>query len=352
MKIGIFTCRPVNPLHPRLEAFANYFKSKNIQYEFIPPVKHPVFSRINWLSLFFFDNLSVLRNRKKPSEYDLILVNDLKYLPIARFAKRFSKTVIYDTIDHNVSLRAYSLGKKIPLPGFMKKGIIKYFTRKERKLAADFCDTVIVNSEALKEYFNNRAETLYYYSPFESLPEKNKISNPPALIYLGEFSAEKGAGEVLEIREKMNIELFIYGTVYSDQFRNKLNHPMIHFTGKIAQEELALRLSDHLKKYFLIGFSLIRPAHLSYEIQEANKDIDYLALGIPIIGNHRLPTGEKINSGCGIFSDDASGLIKLISDPDFRIQLSSNCREYYNARYAKRSFTVTIDNIFSKYLQL
>lgn len=347
MKIGIFTLRSLSPMHPRLAAFIEYFKYKNISYDLIPPRKHILFSRLNWCSLFFFDNYSVFKNRKKIIDYDLILINDLKYLPIARYAKKQNKFVIYDTIDNNVFLRAYGLQKKIPLARLFMKNIISFFSKKEINYAMHFCDRIIVNSKALQEYFAKKADLINYYSPFENIGTVNDCKKQPALLYLGEFSDEKGAEEILRLRERLQIELFIYGTVSSVTLRNAiLKCPQIKHSGKIDYALLTLQISGIFKKYFLLGTSFIKPVHQSYATQEANKDIDYLALGIPLIGNHRKPTEEKILAGCGIFVENEKDMKRLLGDENFRNLLSGNGKDYYFRNYSKEIFRKRLDKIF------
>jgi hypothetical protein len=352
MNIGIFTPRALAPMHPRLAAFTEYFKEKNISYDLIPAQEHFLYSRLNWISLFFFDNYSVLKNRRKVSDYDLILINDLKYLPIARYGKQWNKSVVYETIDNNVSLRAYGLRKKIPLTGFFMNKIIAHYSAKEIKYAMDCCERIIVNSKALLEYFAEKADLLYYYSPFESTGIANDCRKKPALLYLGEFSWEKGAEEILRLREKLEIELFIYGTVSSGTLRTAiLNSQYIKHSDRIDHTRLIVQIKELFDKYFLLGTSFINPVHQSYATQEANKDIDYLALGIPIIGNHRKPTEEKIISGCGVFPENENDLKRLLFDENFRNMLSGNCKDYYFRYYSKKIFRQGLDKIFGNYVK-
>ena len=77
--------------------------------------------------------------------------------------------------------------------------------------------------------------------------------------------------------------------------------------------------------------------------QEANKDIDYLALGIPIIGNHRFPTEEKIYAGCGVFIENESDIKRLISSESMREEISVKCRDYYLTHYSFERFTNGLD---------
>jgi len=347
MKIGIFTGRTISPLHPRIESIIGYLKREGISFEIIPPLKRSFFSRINWFSLWFFDNHSIRSHRKKIKLYDVVFIQDLKYLPLAKAAKRNNKFVIYETLDNNVALRLYDLKKKLPVLKPFSNCINKFFTSYEKKYASKYCDKVIVNSKALREYFENKAELIYYCSSFEILKECNNEQKLPALIYLGEFSVEKGADDVLRISTQFQIPLFIFGTIRSNNHKIAINsNSLVKHTDRISHKELTLQLENLLRNYFLIGTSFIKPVHFSYATQEANKDIDYLSMGIPIIGNHRLPTEEKILAGCGVFLEDNIKIEQLISDQKFRSVLSKRCKEYYNTYYSISEFETKIDNAF------
>jgi glycosyltransferase involved in cell wall biosynthesis len=346
MKIGIFTSRSTTPMHPRLEAFTEYFRMRGIDYDIIPLHNHFFFSRLNWLYLHFFDFWSVLRNMRKLRFYDIIFIQDLKYLPLARFAKLKKKKVIYEALDNNVYLREYNLEKRFPVFSHFRESIIRSYIRREKNLALRYCDIIIVNSKALKEYFNNMAHILFYYSSFESIDIVNNGNNIPALLYLGTFSHEKGAGELIELQKKLDLDLFIYGTVSDHDLQKEVDgSKKIHHTERISHDKLWDELKNLLLKYFLFGASLINPVNYSYATQEANKDIDYLSLGIPLIGNHRKPTEEKILSGCGVFIEKEDDLQNLLSDENFRTTLSNSCRKYYFMNYSKEKFLKGLERI-------
>jgi glycosyltransferase involved in cell wall biosynthesis len=282
--------------------------------------------------------------------YDLIFINDLRYLPLSKYAHQLNKTVIYDTIDHNVFLRFYQLEQKIKLVRPFKFPITSLFKSLEKKYAKKYCDEVLVNSDSLYQYFDQKATTLFYSSPFESLSMKNDSTKPSALLYLGIFSREKGAVEIIELQKRTNAQLFIFGDVSEAGLLDAIkNNSSITYTPKVSIETLTIKLQELLNKFYLLGFSLIQPAHYSYEVQEANKDIDYLALGIPLIGNQRLPTKEKIEAGCGIYFND-SELGKKMNDPSIRKSMSENCIQYYKSRYASNHFNSKLDAVLSKYL--
>ncbi len=350
MKIGIFTGRVLEPLHPRIVSYLEYFDNKGLTCEIVPPVKNSILSRINWLSLHFFDTYSILINRKRLRLYDLIIIQDLKYLPLARFAKKYNKVVIYETLDNNVSLRGYQLLRKLPFLKLFEKSIIRSFTKKEKNLAFNYCDSIIVNSKALVKYFDNQARLIYYCSSFEKVGLTNNPGLTPALLYLGEFSSEKGAEDVLDLQKRLGIELYIFGTIRKKSLSEAiLMNSMIHHENRLSHKDLESKFKDLFKQYFFIGTSFIKSIHFSYATQEANKEIDYLAMGVPIVGNHRQPTEEKIIAGCGVFSENEAEIEKLISGKDYREKLSLACVNYYRENYSDTIFNLAIDKVFAQY---
>ena len=102
--------------------------------------------------------------------------------------------------------------------------------------------------------------------------------------------------------------------------------------------ELESKLLELSHKYKFIGFSLTQEVNISNATQEINKDIDYLAMGIPLIANHRKPTKEKIEAGCGVFIEDSLNIEKLLNSREFYQEISDNCIEYYNQNYAQNIF--------------
>lgn len=351
MNIGIFTGRIIDPLHPRIVSYFDFFEKRGLTCQLVPQAKNRILSRINWFSLHFFDLYSVYCHRKKLAFFDVVIIQDLKYLPLARYARKKNKRVIYETLDNNVSLRAYQLCKKLPFLKPLEKSITAYFTRKERCYAFGFCDKIIVNSKALVQYFDDRADLIFYSSSFETIGIKNNVKLNPALLYLGEFSYDKGAAEMMELRNKLGINLFIFGTIQGNSLSEAISgNNMIHHVNRLSHGELSPRIEDLLKIYFLIGTSLIKPVHFSYATQEANKEIDYLAMGIPIIGNHRKPTEEKIIAGCGIFIEDDKGCADVISNEGFRNKLTINCKNYYSMYYSYNHFNKAMSDAFSSFI--
>jgi hypothetical protein len=352
MKVGFFTPRSIRPLHPRLVSFENYFKRKGIEVEFINASNYEpnLTSRISWIYLWFFDLYAIRQCKSRVKDFDIIFINDLKYLPLAKYARNLNKVVLYDTIDHNVYLRFYQLEQKIKVIRLFKSLIVSIFKRMERHFAFRYCDEILVNSSSLQHYFDNKAHILFYSSPFEKMHEINAPTKPVALLYLGIFSPEKGAREIILLQKKLNLPLFIYGDVSEPVLLHEIKDlKQINHTRRLSVTDLEQALKKLLSNYYLVGFSLIKPAHYSYEVQEANKDIDYLALGIPLIGNDRLPTKEKIEAGCGLFVDD-NQLAEKLSDLKIKEALTKICKVYYQKHYAAHLFEDQMENIMKRYI--
>ncbi len=350
MKIGIFTFCSTNPMHPRTLALETVLKENGHHVEIfnfsenIPDHK----KKINRLVFWYFDLYAVNLAKSKLKDFDTIIVQDMKYLPLVKHAKQLGKQVIYDTLDNNVELHYYRLSQKSPILRSLlfTKPLFAFI---EKRMASKYTNSTIVNSKALRQYFNNKADVIYYSSPFENIGTENNHSFPPAILYLGAFTKEKGAHEILEISAKQQIPLHIFGDVHDTEIKSKIDRSQqIFHTKRISPKELESKLEALMKKYFLIGTSLIKPVHKSYATQEANKDIDYLAMGIPLIGNHRLPTEEKILEGCGVFHNDNIQIEKLIKDKEYSKQVSLRCKLYYSQNYSTAIFTEKLTKIIGQ----
>jgi len=340
--ILILTPYSFNPLHPRLEYIEKYLTKNGYKVKkYNLRCENRVINKLNWLSLTFFQVPSFFKSFKYIWQYrnetKIIYIQDLQYLPISIMAKLFGKKVIYDTLDNNVELNFYHLSNRFET--FQKFSFLKkVLTFLEKFLSKYFCSRIIVNSKALVEYFKpNKAELIYYTSPFENR-FNNKIHKERAFLYLGAFSKDKGANEILDFIKEYNYKLYIYGDTSSEILEKILNTDNIIYKERISSIDLLGELKKLFDNHSLIGFSLIKDVHYSYATQEANKDIDYLAMGIPLIGNRRVPTKEKIDKGCGVFIDDKKSINQLLKDDLYYQTLSKNSIDYYNRFYAQDIF--------------
>lgn len=348
MKAGIFTPYSLDPIHPRTEMYLSFFKEAGMEASVeqvnLQPAGFLSLLSKAFLNVFDFQAVDQLRGAVK--KYDCLLIQDLRYLPLAVTGRRQGKLTVYETLDNSVFIRVHNQKRNVFYP--VIKLLTPMFCMAERWLARSFTDHVIVNSSALVSHFRNRAQLIYYASPFESASIVNNFSKKPVLLYLGAVSADKGIHEVLSLTSAYGIRTFIFGDCADEKIAETLeSNELITWKKRMNSEMLKQELKKITEEFFLIGLSLIKPVHYSYATQEANKEIDYLSMGIPFIGNHRLTTKEKIVAGCGVFIDDHDAVSNLINNPDDRKKKSADCRNYYNRYFSVEQFKVKLKSIFS-----
>jgi glycosyltransferase involved in cell wall biosynthesis len=340
--ILILTPYSFNPLHPRLEYIENYLtKNGHRVKKYNLKCENRVINKLNWLSLTFFQVPSFFKSIyylwKHRREAKIVYLQDLQYLHISILAKAFGYKVVYDTLDNNVELNFYHLSNRFKF--FKKLSFIKrVISFLEKQISNYMCDEIIVNSKALVEYFEpNRVNLIYYTSPFEKRFEFS-MREEVAFLYLGAFSKDKGAYDILDFMNNRESKLYIFGDTSKDILKKIEKSKNIIYKARVSSSILEKELETLFAKYYFIGFSLIKEVHYSYATQEANKDIDYLTMGIPLIGNYRVPTKEKIDAGCGVFIDDSENIERLLSDKKFYKTVSSNSLNYYGQNYSQNIF--------------
>jgi len=217
----------------------------------------------------------------------------------------------------------------------------------ERKLINSYVDQLIVNSDALKQYFGGNTIVNYYSSPFENIEAQNIADRPIALLYLGHFSLEKGGVEMLDFQQKYDLDFYIFGGIDNAELKERIEKSKkIKHIERIPAEQLIQKLRLVLNNYYLFGFSIIHDANESYAVQNANKDIDYLSLGIPLIGNHRKTTEEIIMSGCGVFIEDAKSIKSFdITEKQKYVDLA---KAYYDNKFSNKQFKLNLAKAFEK----
>jgi hypothetical protein len=301
------------------------------------------------ITLGYFDIIGCAKIRKQVIQDEIVIIQGLMYLPFSKFCKKNNIPVIYETLDNNVHLFYYYLCKKYKILKRFRF-IIRHFEQQEKKYVQRYVNKTIVNSEALLSYFDNRAELIYYASPLEEI-SNNLYNGNIALLYLGSFEKMKGALDIINFMNSYNLPLIIIGTSYETDILNIINNnPGISYYERIASDKLKVLLNEYVSKYFLLGMSLTEGINLSNATQELNKDIDYLAMGIPIIGNNRKPTAEKIEAGCGLYYNDNENIKKIIINYEMRKALSENCKEFYKRHYSKIIFNNKFKFIINSHL--
>jgi glycosyltransferase involved in cell wall biosynthesis len=285
--------------------------------------------------------------------FDIIVVYDLltlfflfKLLRSWKIAKNCK--VVYEVLDSFPEYYSYKLLKNFPILSTIFQSSIRLI---EFLLSKHIADKVIVNSRALylriKKY-NSNTFWIPYTSPFERLNFYNDPQKPVAFIYLGLFSEEKGAKEILRFaRQYPNYPIFVIGDIHYSITHFPKNFFIYHKMSFSQLGELLKKLSE---QYFLFGFSLIKAKNKSYAIQEANKDIDYLSLGIPILGNKRPATYEKIKFGAGILLGEVNRY--NLESPILKAELSKKAKKLYNSLYANSRIKKLLADVFNEWIKV
>jgi glycosyltransferase involved in cell wall biosynthesis len=345
-KVGIFTANSVDKIHPRIIMQMEILKGNGYEVTlFKTDTKRDSFfwEIINWLSLKYYKWGTINRFKKEIDPFDIIHVYDLQLMPLVKHAKKKGKRTVYETLDDNVFLHFYGVSKVVKPLSLFKNAITRRMSAYERN-TSNQCDVILVNSPNLIRNFpEQKASYLPYASPLE--PALNTHYNKDksvAFVYLGKLTAAKGAKEYLELLERYNLPLFFFGKAFDSIAEKVSGQSRVSKMGNLNPEELRIELVKLAEQFNLIGLSIIYPENESYRLQEANKDIDYIALGIPFIGNDRPPTLEKIKSGVGVLWKDDEAILRLINNEDaFYDNAILKCKEvsvFYSADRFKKEF--------------
>lgn len=351
--IRIFTAFQRNPLHPRLEMQLKHFEQTGeaVDCSFDEGIPASSFSKLKtklWLKYFRFDLIDAYKQRI--GENETVHIYDLRLLPLAKTAKRKGNKVIYETLDDNVPLHYDALCKKSKLFRLMPF-IERFMARKERKLIEKYVDHAIVNSPNLMKLSPQKATLIYYASPFEGFTfPAFDASKETAFLYLGKLTRSKGAEHYALLLEQFGIPMHFFGQT-KDSYSARLletNRQIINHGNKSSSE-----LNDALKtlaaEVNLIGLSIIIPENESYALQEANKDIDYLCMGLPFVGNERKPTFDKIQKGAGVLYSDTEALRKLIANENDTYNTISKLQQaLYQNVYSKANFIRLLEEVYKK----
>lgn len=338
-RVLVITPNSLDPMHPRHKMVHSVLTGAGYDVELVEAEVHLAsgWSRtIHRLCLGAFDLESPWRHWRDIRAADVVFVCDMRLLFVLLLAKLVGKRTVYETLDNCPHLFHYGLCRAKPF--FRSLPVIRWLLSCTERIAIRlFADETIVNSDALNEWFSGRADTLYYTSPLEGSAAEYQSQAPPAFLYLGLFSEDKGADDMLALQKEHQVPLYVFGDI-TPEAEAEIQGRDVFIQRRINPSELEVRVRELAAKHALIGLSLIRPVHYSYATQEANKDIDYMALGFPIIGNHRLPTAQKINAGCGVFLDDQEQVRLVLNSETRRAEISAQAQRHYSGRYAKSQF--------------
>ena len=172
--------------------------------------------------------------------------------------------------------------------------------------------------------------TIYHGLPrdlYHFHPEPGKY-----LAFLGRISPEKGVDRAIEIAKRAGVELRIAAKVdrvdeeyFQREIRPRLDHPLIHFIGEIADSE----------KDDFVGNALALLAPIQWEEPFGLVMIEAMACGTPTIAFRRGSVPEVVNdgiSGCIVDGvDQAVQAVHGISRVSRR-----RCRRMFERRFTAR----------------
>jgi hypothetical protein len=350
-KIAIFSKGSFNPLHPRIALEFEVLKASGYDVKLFTPqiVKTSFKARLlNLLTLSLFKWELVFEFSKFIPQFETIIIYDTHLLPLGKYREGENKQVIFETLDDNVELVCYHIFKKLPFLKLFESSCRKYLKKRENYYLKNYFDNTIVNSKRLLDVFKVHQPVLNYYcSPFEKSPLKaSDIKHKPALIYLGKISADKGLSTMLNLAKKNGLKIFLFGDLDREDaaalLQEIIQYPQAVQVNKLSVEELLIEVQKLAEAHHLIGLSLIESVHISYKFQDANKDIDYLALNIPFIGNSRPTTKFIIDDGCGALVDNQSKIKALIESEHEYKRAVRRCGIHYKKQYSQDQFTTTL----------
>jgi hypothetical protein len=146
--------------------------------------------------------------------------------------------------------------------------------------------------------------------------------------------------ETMALSQEYNMPLFVFGNT-SEKIKSIIaQSEQIKYFGYMNGEEMLHELSLLVQEYFLFGVSLINPIHHSYTIQIANKEIDYVSLGIPLLGNRREPTKVIIDAGCGVFYEAFNNQV------EDKQALHNNCLVYAKENLSNQLYREKLLEVF------
>lgn len=351
MTVKIFTCNSFEKVHPRIQMQEQILKANGYKVKIIkaPTRKDPKFQDLlNLFSLKYFRKGAIKYFASQIEENDIVHIYDFQLLPLAKIAKKKKCRVIYETLDDNVHLHFYALQKLIPGLSFFENAITRTYAKKEYNLSNTYCDAVIVNSSNLIDKFNKEKVHLIYYA--SNLTVVNKKYNPNKevrFVYMGKLTKDKGAIEYSMLINQFNIPLIFYGHFGDSESKTALGkNELVRVMGNMDIQKLNQHLEDDINNYNLIGLSIIHPINESYRMQEANKDIDYITINIPFIGNDRPPTLAKIDMGCGVLNSNNELIPKLISNKDnFYDSITEKDKEIVK-EFSRESFAKKLISVY------
>ncbi len=346
------------PNYPMGEFYNGYDVKKNRQEVingvnvhrcFTIPRKTGFINRI--LNYYSFSISSTLYINKLKKDFDVIFVNQLSPVMMARAAIKYKKKYHKKLILYCLDLWPDSL-----VSGGVKKGSIIYNIYKNvSKRIYKKADKILITSKSFKQYFNDMFEindTYIDYLPqyAESLFDNKKCSKVPDdkinLIFAGNIGKAQSMSTILEAVEKTQDIKELYWHIIGDGSEydycrkaiidRKLENIVMH--GRKPIEEMP--------RYYKMADAMIVTLSGESEISMTlpGKVQTYMAAGKPIIGAANGETKEIIEQAkCGFCgeadnSDELAKNVRRFIKTKDKKKLEKNSLNFYEKNFTKKIF--------------
>ena len=264
-----------------------------------------------WLRIFFY----LLKQN-----YSIVCAIDMDTLPAVYMANKFKrKKIVFDAHEY------FSEVPEVQNRKFTKtiwRNLESYFIPKiEKKYTVS--EGLAAHMERLSY---GKFDVILNVPLFNS--HLNKIQKTkPIILYQGAINQGRGLIELINAIENIEIEAWIIGD--GDCVEELTNHIKI-IPWKQKVKYLGKKNVDELLSYTqqaTIGYNVLEPLGLSYQVSLANKYFDYIQAEVPIITND-FKDYKNINSKFEVAFLIQSFTVEGIA---FAIQKLLNDHDYYNA---------------------
>ena len=323
-----------------------------------PLIARQTDSFFRFLNYYSFVISSLLEVRRVKKNYDVVFINQLSPVMMARAGISWAKKNMRRCVLYCLDLWPESL-----LVGGIKKGslIYSFFLRISKNIYRNV-DQIIVSSRGFLNYFGSvldmEAEDIQYLPQyaeemFDALPEVDKKGKTVDFLFAGNVgtlqSVETIVGAAQYLKEDSNIHIHIVGSgIALENCKNQAEGlENITFHGRRPLEEMP--------QFYAMADVLLVTMEKNTVLSETlpGKVQSYLAAGKPVVGAIDGETARVVNEDaqCGLCcaAEDAEALSKIIreiaSDPNKMKQYGQNAREYYLRYFQKKDFISRLESI-------
>lgn len=346
------------PNYPMGNIYDGYEKRKNrnevingvnvIRCSTIPRKKNLIFRFLNYFS---FPISSSLKVKKLDSDFDVVFINQLSPVMMAKAGIKYAK-------KHDVKSILYCLDlwpESVSVGGVGKKSLLYKFFYYFSKKVYENVDKILITSRSFTEYFLNNfdieKEKIDYLPQYaESIFDKDicakKQNDKIDLLFAGNIGIAQSMDTILDaakiLKENKKILFHIVGDGQDlDRCKKKTNDlgldNVIYYGRK--------PLEDMPKFYAMADAMLVTLSGDSFiSVTLPGKVQSYMAAGKPIIaaanGETKLIIEEAKCGYCGE-ADNAIELannILLFTESDKWSEFSNNSYNFYNENFSKKIF--------------